>query len=377
MGVVLSTGLAVGLLFVIRPTVRDPQTGGRPLLAWTSAVSLQAGFWLLFFFDASPPSPLAVVLVNTLSVGAMTEYVRAVRLFLNLPSRRFLLWSAVLLAAAANVWFAFVQPSFSGRMLVVSLLGSALLLWVSVPLLLSTDGAVARACRLVGGTFLALAATLLVRLGDTVLRPDLPPDQSGPQQWALLAFAILPGFATLGFVLMHAARATAELRKLANTDPLTGALNRRALEAIYPSMMASCTRLGRPVSVLLLDIDHFKRINDAHGHDAGDQTLVAVYRSLAECLRDEDVVARLGGEEFGVLLPGADRKGAIQVAERIRQRIGQMGSAELPAHVALTVTIGVGERRQEGESLQDMITRADRAMFDGKRAGRNRVVART
>lgn len=374
-GALLSCALAVALAYAFGAPEGRAGATRLSLVAWTRAIAIQAAFWLLFSLGSSQPAWLSVVVVNTLSIWAIAEYVRAVRLFLGVPPRATILLVVVALAIVGNFWFAYVQPSYDARVILVSLCGASLMLWLCWQLFGVADATIMRAARLTAVAFLAGAGSLLLRLADTLAQPGLTASESSPQQWALLLFVVLPVFSSLGFLLMHASRANARLSTLASTDPLTGALNRRALEASAASVLAGCRRQGRPASALLLDIDRFKRINDSHGHEAGDQCLVAVQKHLLECLRQEDVVARVGGEEFVILLPGADRAAALIVSERIRARVQARAIAACSGEINMTVSIGVSQWQSGEDSLDDLLRRADVALYAAKHAGRNRVVA--
>src|SRR5262249_42188409 len=128
----------------------------------------------------------------------------------------------------------------------------------------------------------------------------------------------------------------------AQTDALTGQPNRRALETVLRQQVAFTRFPGRPFSVLMLDIDHFKQINDSHGHGTGDATLRAFARRVTMHLRDGDVCARYGGEEFLVVLPGTALPAALEVAERLREGVAEQPLLDAP-HIAATVSIGVAQ----------------------------------
>ena len=171
-------------------------------------------------------------------------------------------------------------------------------------------------------------------------------------------------------------RFESELRILATTDPLTGLSNRRAFLAAAERELARVRRYGRPAAVLMFDIDHFKRINDTHGHAVGDVALQRVAAACRELLRDSDLVGRLGGEEFGVLLPETDATSALDVAERLR---AALAAAVIPAPEggtqSLTASIGVAVCEARDGSIEHALGRADRALYRAKGAGRNRVEA--
>jgi diguanylate cyclase len=162
----------------------------------------------------------------------------------------------------------------------------------------------------------------------------------------------------------------------AKTDALTGLPNRRALEEFFRKAQIAAMEKGEPLSVLLIDIDHFKKFNDSFGHGVGDQVLRLMASVLRERLRESDLPARYGGEELIAVLPGADLATCAAVAERIRRlisecRITRRSTQELLP--SITVSIGVGQF-QFGESMADLIDRCDRALYLAKRNGRNRVV---
>jgi len=168
-------------------------------------------------------------------------------------------------------------------------------------------------------------------------------------------------------------RATLSLRELASVDPLTQLLNRRAINDVIRHQVASRTASGANLSFILCDLDHFKTINDTRGHDAGDQVLRAVSAALRLELRDGDAIARWGGEEFLVVLPGTDAQHARWLAERLRQQVATLRVAHTDSNFGVTMTLGVA-CLQPGETSEQAIARADTALYDGKREGRDRVV---
>ncbi len=163
-----------------------------------------------------------------------------------------------------------------------------------------------------------------------------------------------------------------ELARLARRDSLTGIANRRALEEELAREVARAARSGAPLSVVALDVDRFKAINDEVGHAAGDAVLAAVAEAAAGALRAGDLLARTGGEEFAALLPGATLDEAAEAAERIRARVE---GARIPAAgrpLAVTVSLGCAALRA-GEGGVSLLARADEKLYEAKRAGRNRV----
>jgi len=168
-------------------------------------------------------------------------------------------------------------------------------------------------------------------------------------------------------------RAEEALRQLAATDGLTGLFNRRRFLEMGTAELERARRFGHPVSLIMFDVDHFKKVNDTRGHDAGDAVLVALARTARDALRGVDILGRLGGEEFAVVLPETGIDAAVEVAGRLRLAVAGMdvvlGGAPLP----VTISLGVVQGRAPGENLDEFLKRADEAMYRAKTSGRNRV----
>jgi diguanylate cyclase (GGDEF)-like protein len=165
-----------------------------------------------------------------------------------------------------------------------------------------------------------------------------------------------------------------ELRDQSIRDPLTGLYNRRYMMETCGREFSRAARAGQKVSVLSLDIDHFKKYNDNHGHDAGDMVLRAVGNCLESLFRNEDVPCRFGGEEFVVLLPGADASDAVHRAEQLRSRVEALVVRYLEKSLpTITVSIGVAAFPEAGEYPEAVLKAADEALYRAKENGRNRV----
>jgi diguanylate cyclase (GGDEF)-like protein len=166
----------------------------------------------------------------------------------------------------------------------------------------------------------------------------------------------------------------AELTRLAITDSLTRIMNRRGITVSLLDAMAQAERYNTPLSVAMGDIDHFKRVNDTHGHEAGDKVLAQIAAALSEALRMPDKVGRYGGEEFLVIFPHTTLVQARKIAERMR---GEVQKSEIDlgtARVKATISLGVTQF-QRGEDLEQLLSRADAALYQAKTDGRNLVVA--
>jgi diguanylate cyclase (GGDEF)-like protein len=182
--------------------------------------------------------------------------------------------------------------------------------------------------------------------------------------------ATLEGFASQSALALHRASLLEQLRQLAARDGLTGVANRRAFEESLRREVARASRTGRPVDLVMLDIDHFKRLNDTHGHQTGDAVLQAVGKTLTELSRASDLVARYGGEEFAIIMPDLEPGLAIEVAERFRIAI-----AELDGPVPVTASLGVANAPGHAADPDGLVRAADEALYEAKHGGRNRTVA--
>jgi len=170
------------------------------------------------------------------------------------------------------------------------------------------------------------------------------------------------------------ARLVRELEALSRTDPLTGALNRGAFDEALRREFNRARRYSFPLSLVMLDLDHFKSINDGHGHRAGDAVLQQFVKLSMTIFRESDTVHRYGGEEFAALLPHAAYEGALDAARRLVQTTAATPFKIGDADLAVTVSAGVACAREEDVDGGDLVTRADAALYEAKRKGRNRAV---
>ncbi len=215
-------------------------------------------------------------------------------------------------------------------------------------------------------SFLAVPLMMNQRfMGCLVLESQLTGRYDASDQ--LLAEA----FASQAAIAIENAYLFQQVREQATTDPLTGLYNRRYFMETAGREMKLADQNQRAVALMLIDLDHFKRVNDTYGHIAGDQVLVRISKACRHQTRSSDIACRYGGEEFAVLLPDADLKAAVQVAERLRQEIYQARVQTRKGEVGLSASIGVAVLNERMQSIEDLIHQADQALYAAKQSGRN------
>ena len=279
------------------------------------------------------------------------------------------------LLCGAAFYFTVIQPNLGPRVLLASslaglmYLASARVYWVA-----GLSGYPARMlvafASLVHGGFLLLRPWLF-RMGSTSDVPDLASRLSHLVIIETMMALILMAFGVLMLVNEHV---TGELRRMAERDFLTGVFNRRAFLGQLEKAGSLAQRSQTALPVLLVDLDHFKQINDKHGHRTGDEVLRHFVTVAEACLRKHDVLGRMGGEEFAVFLPQTSREDAQRVTERLRSLVAAQPLMTDRGPVPLTVSIGLA-MCQPGEPTENALHRADQAMYQAKASGRNQVVS--
>jgi two-component system, cell cycle response regulator len=275
------------------------------------------------------------------------------------PARYILEWRGTasdgLAALMTEHWDACLLDYHIGDESGFDVLRTALQRNVATPIIMFTSGA---------GTDVDLA-TVRAGAADYLLKTELSP--------SLLSRTIR--------YAIERSRLLNEMRSLARHDHLTGLLARREMDRVLEEELIRSHRYGHPVALILIDLDHFKQVNDTYGHVSGDAALRAVAAVVLQCARDTDRAARYGGDELAVLLPETDHVGACVLAERIRARIAASGIEPPPdAHAAtgpIPLTLSVGVAALPGSTVatpSEFIARADSALYQAKRSGRNQVV---
>jgi diguanylate cyclase (GGDEF)-like protein len=318
---------------------------------------------------------LPIVLTNTMYALSYAEMGRAMNHFAN-RARSYVPLLLVALTALILCLFTLVWPSSRWRIALDTLPIVALQLGVARAVL-QGRGTLRPADYLTGSLFVACAALALLRGLTEVFGPMLGLENFRPVMLSvvLIFSSILPMLGTIGFMLMCGDRMNDDLTRLAMTDPLTGVHNRRTLAGLAAAAIEAASRDARPLSLLAIDVDHFKKINDAFGHDSGDEALLALVRLMRESLALEAQLSRIGGEEFAVLLPDLDECEARELAETLRQHVASALLSTNGHPLRLTVSIGVAAIDEDTRDLRALLRNADRALYAAKHNGRNRCVA--
>jgi diguanylate cyclase (GGDEF)-like protein len=191
------------------------------------------------------------------------------------------------------------------------------------------------------------------------------------QRWLMTVGTALVGGLVVSYMREQIGRLVTQLTDAARTDPLTGLFNRRALEEVFDIELERARRGGRPLSVIIGDLDDFKRVNDRLGHPAGDLALQTLAEELGRWKRRVDMAARVGGEEFAILLPETDERGAFLVAERLRRATQRTFAEE---EVPITISFGIASYPDHGEDAEVLLRAADQALYAAKDMGKNRTV---
>lgn len=348
---------------------------------WAAALLVNAIGHLLIMLRGLIPDVLSIVVGNLMLSSVFVGMIAAVYQFQGRPVRWALLLAPPLLVL---VFVSVFIDNFPARVSFVGLVIGLQAVWALLAALSHRHATVGR------GQWLLVAGLLLeaVVLGVRALVAISTHSEATNilQSSALQTLTFLATFSvvlvsSVGFVFMSRDRADENNRVLAALDPLTGVANRRSLIAALDRDMARAQRMREPMALMMVDIDYFKDVNDRYGHPAGDRVLRSVVNVLRQRVRAQDLVGRYGGEEFMVLLPGTGLTGAEQLARELCKAVEE---SRCPADgvpgpgIAVTVSIGVfGGRLESGDSWDMLIAAADRALYQAKNNGRNRVEVAT
>lgn len=336
---------------------------------WTAAPVVSFVSTLLFAARGHIPDLVSIIAANGLLLTGVAMFHFGARQFFGLAPAYRSRMGLILAILPLLVWYTLVEPSFTARVLIVSLVWayiqtlSALLIWRHGPEVFSTRFTV---------VVLVVHTTVLLLRFLSALLP-LPEenllDPSRIQTLYVVMNTLLTAALVVGFILMVSDRLRQVFEHSASHDSLTNALARRTLRLACEQELERCRRHGRSMALLMLDIDHFKTINDTHGHQTGDHVLVDFVGRITPLLRRPDKLGRFGGEEFVVLLPETTQEQAIAVGERIRAAVARPIEGLPP----ITVSIGAATNQPGDAQIDALLARADRALYKAKAEGRNRI----
>lgn len=351
----------------------------RSLRHWAAhALLTGAGVSLLVFGNAVGDDTLRAT-ANLFVVVAFLALHRGVRLFFD-ARPRLAPHVGLFLVALVSSAFGMLPEYAAQRIAVTSLVLAVVTAWTAADMYRLGQPqfglgwrrllvAPALVCTLVFALRGALAL-MSPRLGVQVVTSDNPVNAT----IALVYFVMALAF-QLSLIGLVVSRLVSELQRTSRHDPLTGLLNRRAIEEALRAEVRRVRRFRETFAVLMIDADHFKQLNDREGHSAGDRALQHLATLLRAQMRDVDRVARWGGEEFLVLMPGAGEDDAVALAQRLRDRVASVPPRWHDRPLAMTVSIGVAEWAGDRDTLPGLIERADVALYEAKSLGRDQVAA--
>lgn len=367
----LVTGLAGGVAVVFG--MLAPRYRG--VSHWAVGNVLTAAGYILLLLRDVAPSILSIVVANALVVLALYVTLLGTAHFVERPHRFLVTRYALGIALIVFVFFTFGIDRLDARVLIVSIAS----VFIACQITYLIFAAATRSVRYTywfGGILTGLYASfwLIQVVAFIAVAPARNFIASSQEQsLTFIAQATFLPFWSAAAVAMIVQRLTAELELTATIDYLTRTLNRRGGEARIREEVARSKRTSKPFSILLFDVDHFKHINDRHGHPAGDAALQFVAGIIRETVRVEDAICRWGGDEFLVVLVGASAATARQVGERLRAAVETRDFLVDAVHINTTLSIGIAEHCAAAPA-EETISCADAAMYRAKHAGGDRVV---
>ena len=343
---------------------------------WTCSFLSICASCLFITFRGTLPLTLTVLLPNNLLMLANFFSYFALRRYLSLPINR----SLILTALAIQIFLPFfvyhyyvVSPSLTTRIVVWSIIVALLHAQIACDLI--AYGRQTHLSKLLCYTNIFASTTYISRI---IIAACYPPAgnylASGWQTTAFLIWIIAYVlFSTLGIILMAVEEQNKELIRQVHEDPLTGLLNRRAFKAMHAKQISQKTATNASLGVLLIDIDHFKRVNDSYGHMVGDELLQFFSAEIVNCLRRDDTIFRIGGEEFFITMQNTNITEVERVAERIREHFECTPYTIGNESILMTLSIGCAITDKAEKNIEEMFSQADTALYTAKSNGRNRV----
>jgi len=364
--------LCLGILILLVKT-RYPDHLAHVMSIW-GAAHIVLGISCLIRLGRPWETPFVFhVISSTLVISGMSIECWAIRELKNAPTSRFVLIGPPLLTLVTGFWFVSVQRNVTIQLLIFDFISAALMILIARSLFQTEEGHRPFADSVAACAFSLMAITSCAVIVDYFRDGHFRPEYDFNQPRAFMngvVAILLEEIVYALFLLMVSERLNRNLVIQAMCDSLTGLYNRRAFEEISFREISGASRSGLGLSLLLFDIDHFKRINDKFGHVAGDTVIQTVATTLRHSLRDEDFLCRYGGDEFCALLPRAQREHAENVAERVLQTFRELDFRLEGKAVEISVSIGITTDETCTMDLSSLITQADKALYRSKKAGR-------
>lgn len=353
---------------------RQPST--RAVGVWGAGMVMLAAGLAAVAMRGVVPDLISITLANTLVTASIVISYRALRVFKTMRVEDSFGLAAIAATAVLIFVFSEVIPNLAIRVLVMSVIGALLLVRNARemrgegPVEVRASWAYMQGVYWVAGALMGLrAVSTLFLAGDGDLMTSSP-----VQSAYFLAIFLLITAASFGAFWLEVQYMNYELSRQAARDLLTGMLNRRSFLIEFERELARLRRTSGVLSLAMFDLDHFKQLNDTHGHQAGDEMLRAVAAAMQAGIRLPDVLGRYGGEEFVLLMPDTGMDAARSVTERIRIAVEGVGVAWNGAQLTITLSGGIACFPVDGKSSASLIAAADAALYAAKRAGRNRIL---
>lgn len=351
----------------------------RGVRQWAIAsLFMSIGFSLAYFYGQTTPGQewAAVIGLTMFALGTCLQLTGILAF-----KRQAVPWKILILFIVMTIcqatWFSVINPDTRMRAIVNSLLFFSIFTLCARELLVKVEPSQKLAYWFTGASFAALAILMLTRAVVLLLSPNAEIGLHVNTTINTVPFVIaslLEFSVAFGLLLMLNHRLIADVYQMASRDVLTGVMNRRRIEEEALRLMARCIRSNESLSIMIIDIDFFKSINDRYGHPVGDRVLRALADIAQKSIRADDYFARFGGEEFCMLLTATSESEAFELAERLRLAIEAFTLILEYEFIKVTVSIGVADSNEIGLVFEDLVTAADRALYRAKQQGRNQVI---
>ncbi|HJW56838.1 MAG TPA: GGDEF domain-containing protein [Burkholderiaceae bacterium] len=369
--IIISAALGILCAFIFFVLHRSFPKDIRGLAPWGWACLTMTAAALLFALRGTVPLLFSSYLANVLLVSGIMMMYSSLRDFAAQLKPRVNLVIVLAGVALMLAWPTFIDDSYRLRVILISIVNSSLFAAAAVLIHRMRQKSFAEWFTQI--VFLFTAAISFIRCAAALVQNaalDPITDVSVLQHVYLASFCFSIVALSLGFMLMVNCRLQMRLEYAASHDDLTGAYRRSAFFDMLDREIIQSCRHDRSISLLMVDLDNFKEINDRLGHLVGDRVIADYSQKAQRVLRSYDVIGRYGGEEFIVLLPRTSQEEAYAIAERLRDAAGPASSGDIPAY---TVSIGIATSQGDNEHAANLIASADKALYAAKKAGKNRI----